>query len=246
MRLERLVTRLAARAVTLGNQFFLQQMPLAIRGMPKNRWVSLRGHWTSGNPKGHDLDLTRLTFLTLNINAIQENHVPGAFAELGVWHGNSAKVIHTLAPDRDFYLLDTFEGFAQEDINLDPPGAVSHHFRDASLKRVRAFLGQSERLHFIVGRFPDSAGSMPFDERFAFLHLDCDLYQPTMAALQWFYPRMSAKGLIIVHDYASGRWPGVGQAVDEFFADKPERPVLIPDTSGSVAIACHGFVPRPL
>lgn len=38
-------------------------------------------------------------------------------------------------------------------------------------------------------------------------------------------------------DLAYGRFePGVVRAVDEFLADKPEKPVLIPDKSGSAAL----------
>jgi Macrocin-O-methyltransferase (TylF) len=77
---------------------------------------------------------------------------------------------------------------------------------------------------------------IPFDERFAFVQIDCDLYQPAKAALEYFYPRMSHGGLIVVHDLATGRWPGISQAVNEFLADKPESLVLMPDTSGSAAI----------
>jgi O-methyltransferase len=76
------------------------------------------------------------------------------------------------------------------------------------------------------------------------VHIDCDLYWPAHAALEYFYPRMSQKGLIVVHDFASGRWPGVTRAVNEFFADKLENPVLIPDTSGSAAIVCCGARPH--
>lgn len=39
----------------------------------------------------------------------------------------------------------------------------------------------------------------------------------------------------MVHDYASGRWPGVSQTVDEFMRGKPEALLHIPDVSGTVA-----------
>lgn len=240
--LERFTLRSVARAIAASKKFLLQQMPL---GIAHPQFLGLWRHWTAGNPKGNDLDTARLAFLMLNIEAIEHDCVRGAFAELGVWRGNSAKVIHSLAPSREFYLLDTFDGFAQQDMDADPGERIGLHFRDASVSRARAVMGSSPCLHFIVGRFPDTAVCIPSDERFAFVHIDCDLYPPVKAGLEWFYPRMSAKGLIVVHDYASGRWPGVRRAVDEFLEDKPERAILIPDTSGSVAIACYGEnVPR--
>ena len=45
---------------------------------------------------------------------------------------------------------------------------------------------------------------------------------------------MSTKGIILVHDYNA--WIGARKAVDDFFADKEEMPVPMPDKSGSVLI----------
>jgi O-methyltransferase len=238
-RLERSILRLATRSINSGGKFLLQQVPLAI-GQERADFLALRREWTAGEPKGNDLDLVRLAFLAINIRALEAAGVPGAFAELGVWRGNSAKVIHRVAPDRELYLLDTFEGFPAERAEFDPAGGSSRHFADVSAEDVRDFVGRSELVKFIVGRFPDSARLIPAAERFAFVHIDCDLYEPVKAGLEFFYPRMSRKGLIVVHDFVSGRWPGVPQAVGEFLADKLENPVVIPDASGSAAIVCYG------
>lgn len=61
------------------------------------------------------------------------------------------------------------------------------------------------------------------------------------AGLEYFYPRISAGGLLIVHDYGSGLWPGVTFAVDQFLRDKPERLVSIPDKSGTAVIVKQGM-----
>jgi len=71
---------------------------------------------------------------------------------------------------------------------------------------------------------------------FAIVHLDCDLYQPTADGLTYFYPRLSSGGLLILHDYSSGHWSGCARAIDAFLKDKPERPVLIPDKSGTAVL----------
>lgn len=240
--LERAILRLTTRTINARGRFLLQQVPLALEHERAN-FLARRREWIAGEPKGNDLDLVRLAFLASNIKALETAQVPGAFAELGVWRGNSAKVIHSLVPERELYLLDSFEGLPAERSEFDPVSGSSQHFADVSVESVRNFVGGSERVHFVVGSFPDSARSIPGDERFAFVHIDCDLYEPAKAALEFFYPRMSRKGLIVVHDFASGRWPGVTQAVNEFLADKPESPVVIPDTSGSGAIVCSGGEP---
>ncbi len=56
------------------------------------------------------------------------------------------------------------------------------------------------------------------------------------SALDYFYARLSPGAFLIVHDYSSLAWGGAERAVDEFFADKPEAVVPMPDGSGSVVI----------
>lgn len=238
-RTERAILRRATAALNSRARLLLQRLPLAFAG-DRSGFLALRRDWIAGDPKDNDRDLARLAALALNVRAIEAAGIPGAFAELGVWRGNSAKVIHRLAPGRELYLLDTFGGFDAADTAADRVAGVAHHFRDVTPEGVRAFVGPSPRVHFVVGRFPDTAGAIPETARFAFVHIDCDLYRPALAALAFFYPRMSPKGMIVVHDYASGRWPGLTQAVDEFLADKPEGGVLLPDLSGSIAIVRQG------
>jgi O-methyltransferase len=231
VRWHRSLFRRLAGAVNAGGGLTLQGAPLALahQGIELR---ALRRHWIAGRPKGNDLDLARLAFLALNVTALERDQVPGAFAELGVWRGNSAKVIHTLAPARRLYLFDTFEGFDAADAG--DSRSIMAHFRDTSAARVRDFIGPAADLRIVPGRFPETATAVPEGERFAFVQLDCDLYAPTLAGLEFFYPRLAPRGLVVVHDYASGRWPGVAQALDEFLADKPEAPLTIPDVSGSV------------
>ena len=44
----------------------------------------------------------------------------------------------------------------------------------------------------------------------------------------FFYPRMAPGGVMVFDDYGAPTCPGVQQAVDEFFAGKPERPLYLP------------------
>ncbi len=143
-------------------------------------------------------------------------NVPGDMAELGVAGGASAKMISARAPSRILHLFDTFEGLP------DPSDKDSLKFKRCqyrhTLENVQGYLG-SENLRFYKGLFPQSAQSL-IDTRFAFAHLDADLYASTKAGLEWFYPRMSRGGILVCHDYDTS--PGVNRAFAEFFADKPE------------------------
>jgi len=143
-------------------------------------------------------------------------NVPGDMAELGVASGASAKMISARAPERTLHLFDTFEGLP------DPLGTDSSQFKKKKyyhpIDEVQEYLKGSNIL-FHKGMFPDTARDIT-NTRFAFVHLDGDLYESTKAGLEWFYPRLNRGGILICHDYDTSA--GVNQAFEEFFAGKPE------------------------
>jgi len=53
--------------------------------------------------------------------------------------------------------------------------------------------------------------------RISLLHLDMDLYAPTRAALEAFWPRILTGGVVLFDEYAIREWPGETEAVEEFF-----------------------------
>ena len=67
---------------------------------------------------------------------------------------------------------------------------------------------------FNPGWIPVSFAGLP-ERRYRFVHVDVDLYQPTLDAFAYFFPRLEAGGLIVTDDY---NWPGGRKAVDEFCA----------------------------
>jgi len=225
--------------------FFLQgQMDIHPKGHWPTQIVGLTGGFfpreLPGNRRICNLDAhdnTRRDMLVLLMRTLLEHKVPGAFAELGVYKGLTARLIHHYAPERTLHLFDTFEGFTprSNEIELAKLGHTARLFSDTSLEKVRQFIdGSPAKLHFHQGFFPDSIPPALSHETFAFVHLDADLYDPTLNGLQFFYPRVPPSGILVIHDYNA--WPGARRAVDEFFADKPELPLPMPDKSGSAVI----------
>jgi O-methyltransferase len=181
-------------------------------------------------------DVERFMFLSLAFDQIHKEGVEGDFAELGVYQGSTASVLarHARRLNRHIYLLDTYDGFDQQDFSgMDAGRTVA--FADTSLEAVRARVGQ-ENTTYIKGYFPQTAEHLPKDGRYCLVHIDTDLYAPIMSGLEYFYPRMVPGGFLIVHDYGSLAWEGAEKAVDTFFADKPESVIHIPDSSGSAVI----------
>jgi len=64
--------------------------------------------------------------------------------------------------------------------------------------------------------------------KFAFVHIDVDIFQPTRDSLEFFYPRLVPGELFVFDDYGFDLCPSVTKAVDDFFLDKPERLVNLP------------------
>ncbi len=93
------------------------------------------------------------------VERLKRDGVPGDFAELGVYKGESAKIIHLMDPSRTFHLYDTFEGFKEEDLKEETGEAASYttkNFADTSLEAVKRFLGEEGRFVYHVGRFKRS------------------------------------------------------------------------------------------
>ncbi len=198
----------------------------------------LQRAWVEGDKDNNSGDMVRLYAHYQNLKAIDERKIPGAMAELGVWKGNSAKILHAVLPQRTLYLFDTFEGFDKRDLQKETPGlsGMEKFFKDTSLEYVRNLVGADDKVIYCEGWFPETTIKVPADEKFCFVHVDCDLGSPVAAALDYFYPRLSPGGIMIIHDYSSGWWKDVKPAVDAFMKDKPETPLLLPVKSGSVAI----------
>ena len=60
------------------------------------------------------------------------------------------------------------------------------------------------------------------------------MYSSIMESLQGVYPRLSKGAVVVIDDYCdpaihnvNNLCPGVKQACDEFFADKPEKPAVL-------------------
>jgi O-methyltransferase len=179
-------------------------------------------------------DYFRYATLGLAVQRILTDDIMGSFAEVGVYRGHMSAFIHALAPERKYYLFDTFEGFPIEDVEF---AGHSDMFKDTSVELVLKNIGNTENIVIRKGYIPDTLAGLE-DEQFAFALLDLDLYIPTKRSLEFFYPRLVSGGYLAVHDYNNPPNPSilVNRAVNEFMHDKPERIIEIADKWGSVVL----------
>ena len=179
-------------------------------------------------------DKVRFYTIWFQIDRLRSQNISGAFAELGVYQGETAKFIHEMDNSRFLHLFDTFEGFHKQDLQLENNTEEKYctdNFSDTSLKQVEEYMKANENVYFHSGYFPDSTANLK-ETVYALVHLDADLYQPTFEAMHYFYPRLSPGGVIIIHDY-NHTWGGVRKAMDEFSKIIPETIVEIADWQGS-------------
>ena len=58
------------------------------------------------------------------------------------------------------------------------------------------------------------------NKKFQFVHIDVDVFEPTLESLEFFYPRLIKGGIIVCDDYNGAQFPGATKAWDEYFKNK--------------------------
>jgi hypothetical protein len=199
---------------------------------------SLLKKFTANNKLNNGGDIVRLWAFILNCKQILAENVEGDFAELGVWRGNTAAVLAHFAAgtNRKLLLFDTFEGFKKEDlVGIDAKQTIA--FENTSVQMVKDLIGQNDSACiYVKGFFPATLTAEHYARQYAVVSLDCDLYAPTKAGLNFFYSRMPKGAIFFIHDYSSLHWEGSKLAIDEFCKEQNEYVILMPDKSGSAFI----------
>lgn len=183
------------------------------------------------------MDYIRVATLELVSNEINSNNVKGAVAELGVYKGKFAKYINQYFPNRKLYLFDTFSGFDEVDVKSELQNNFSsgkQDFSNTSAERVLQIMPAREQCIIKQGFFPSTA--IGLDERFVFVSIDADLFDPIYAGLQYFYPRLNAGGYIFIHDYNNDHYKGAKEAVDQFCRENQLNKLPLPDSAGTAVI----------
>ena len=168
--------------------------------------------------------------------------LPGLAAEIGVYQGGTARLLaKALArTGSSLHLFDTFAGMPETDAEKDWHKAGD--FADTSLASVQAFLADCHDVQFHPGFFPQTVTPELAQSEFRFIHVDVDIFSSVTDCCVFFYPRMPAGGIMIFDDYGFLTCPGAKEAVDAFFADRPEQPCYLP-TGQAVVIRLGDYSP---
>jgi hypothetical protein len=172
--------------------------------------------------------------------------VRGDFAECGCFRGQATYMLASMLREAQvttpIHVFDSFQGlsaFSPEDRDGGQHDAahearMREHFSwpEVAFRRSLSQFGGQICIHsgWIPDRFSDVA-----ETRFALVHVDVDLYEPTRDSLAFFFPRLSPGGWIFVDDYNSSAFPGATRAVDEFLSALPSAR-FIPGQAGGCLI----------
>ena len=160
--------------------------------------------------------------------AQQALNVDGDFLEAGVYRGGSARLLWRVLDQSNgrqrLNLFDTFGGMPKTDHHRDLHR--ENDFADTSVEAVSAFVGGGRRVTCHKGLMPQTFCGLE-NLRLGFSHVDVDIYQSVADCCAFVYPRTALGGIILFDDYGLPSCPGARRAVDEFFADKPEFPIVL-------------------
>jgi O-methyltransferase len=213
------------KGISKGSALWPFYKPLVSRWMLANYYSAEKRRIVCRNG-----DPIRYGTACLALDQISADRIPGAMAECGVHKGTFSKFLHERIPEKKLYLFDTFQGFDRRDSDTES----DLRFRDTSVEDVLSYIGSRENIIVRKGYFPETAAGLE-TERFSFVMIDFDKYEPTFAALRFFYPRMEKGGYIFVHDYNSpeSNW-ACKRAVDGFLEGRSEKSIAVPDAGGSI------------
>jgi hypothetical protein len=176
--------------------------------------------------------LERLYALYKAVRFVVSSGIPGDLVECGVWKGGSVMMMALTMKGlgithRTIHLFDTFDGMTPPTaLDVDLRGVSAKDLLDRSDKKdgvywayspieeVRTNLARTgypmERFVFVPGDVRQTLpGSAP--AHIALLRLDTDWYESTRHELEHLFPRLRARGVMIIDDY--GHFMGARKAV---------------------------------
>ena len=158
--------------------------------------------------------------------------IPGLRAECGVYRGAAALLLCHALRSRSasfdgtgMHLIDSFSGTSasiEEDLIpvRDADGVVRKQAffpegkTDTSAELVKTyFAGEFPGVAIHKGWIPAVFVGLP-EARWAYVHVDVTLFEPTMATLEYFFPRLSPGGVILCD--GSIFCPGAERAVRQY------------------------------
>lgn len=167
------------------------------------------------------------------------SQIPGDTAECGVYKGCGSYIIlqanRRSSRGRVHHIFDSFEGLSTPSTEDGEYWTVNDLSMEETVVRKNLSEFSDVKLYkgWIPSRFSDVDSNV-----FSFVHVDVDLYEPTLESVRFFYDRLSTGGVFVCDDYGFITCPGATAAIEEFLLSKPEKMVSLPGGGGFFIKGC--------
>jgi hypothetical protein len=159
---------------------------------------------------------------------IKEKQIAGDIAEFGIFEGWWVDFLwnttESLGLKRRVYGFDSFEGLSEphpeHDLSFWKKGQYACSLEQVS-KNVQALT--RPRIKLVKGFFEKSlrGADALLAEKFCYVRIDCDIYQPALDCLRYLGPRLADGAILVFDDWPHTRGYGEQRAFEEWLPDVP-------------------------
>lgn len=166
-------------------------------------------------------------------------HAEGDVIECGSYQGATALLLALLGKlhevPQKVLMMDTFTGMpavsafdlSRSGGEFEPPANQVE-----MIGRQAGALGVTERIEIHQGLFATTFAALQGRPlRFAFAHIDANIYQGTLEACRFTLPRLAPEGAVVFDDYNGVCDLGARLAIDEYLDHKGKRPMPLTASS---------------
>jgi len=157
----------------------------------------------------------RLSNIEFCLKNVIENDIKGDLIETGVWKGGACILMRGILDilnekNRKVWVADSFQGVPRSNSNMypDDKNITLNEFDELSISKsevednFKKFDLLDDQVEFLEGWFNDTLQTAPIS-RLSILRLDGDLYESTIDALFYLYPKLSIGGYCIIDDWGA-------------------------------------------
>lgn len=134
--------------------------------------------------------------------------------------------------DRQFYLFDTYCGLVEEQITEKDTAASWNEYPDV-YEDVKNAFKDYDNVNVIKGVVPESLETVNIS-KVAYLSIDMNCAPPEQAALEYFWPKLSSGGVIVLDDFG---WKGHEEQkimAENFAAERSVEILNLPTGQGVI------------
>jgi hypothetical protein len=167
--------------------------------------------------------------------ASQAIMIPGDFVECGVNEGLlSLTVCHYLdfnSLDKSFYLFDTYQGIPTDQITARERRRAMQHEYSECYERTKEKFASFPKATLVRGKVPETLQTVQID-KVSYLSIDMNIAKPERDAIDFFWPKLSPGGFVILDDYAFAGYEAQHEIMDDFAAKVGTHILTLPTGQG--------------